>query len=255
MRLQKFLASRGVASRRAAESLIAAGRVSVNGTPVSRQGVVIDPASDTVSVDGKAIAVATSGARTIILNKPRGYVCSADPKDGRTIYELLEGVPERVMYAGRLDRNSEGVVILSTDGDLVLRLTHPRFGHEKSYRVTVSGVVDGHVLERLNAPMEIEGYRTRPARVSLVREGGKGGRVILDVVLREGRHRQIREMCRQCGLSVHRLVRIAVGGISLKGLRPGEWRDLSNEEMDSLRLQADGDLPGCPDEPSELSPR
>ena len=238
MRLQKFLAACGVASRRAAEELIAAGRVDVNGTTVSQQGTVVDPDKDTVLVDGVAVRLPAGKRRTIILHKPRGYVCSAAPTEGRTIYELLRDVTPKLAYAGRLDRNSEGLVVLSNDGDLVLRLTHPRFGHEKTYRVTVSGRVDDAVLARLNEPVLIEGYRTQPARASVLKTGDKAGRSILVIILREGRHHQVREMCRLCGLEVHRLVRTAIGGVSLRGLRPGEWRDLSEEEIGALALAA-----------------
>ena len=234
VRLQKFLAACGVASRRAAEEMIAAGRVEVNGATVSRQGVLVDPARDSVRVDGAPVRLPSGAHRTIALHKPRGYVCSAAPSDGRTIYELLDGVTGRLAYAGRLDRNSEGLVILSGDGELVQRLSHPRFGHEKTYRVTVSGTVGAPVLGRLNEPMEIEGYRTRPARVTVLKPGDKDGRTILQFVLSEGRHHQVREMCRICGLEVHRLVRTAIGGLSLKGLKPGQWRDLSADEVRRL---------------------
>lgn len=234
MRLQKYLAACGVASRRAAEGIILAGRVEVNGAKVSRLGTSVDPGRDKVSVDGATVRPPSGRPRTIALHKPRGYVCSASPADGRTIYELLSGVPGKPAYAGRLDRNSEGLVVLSSDGELVLRLTHPRFGHEKTYRVTVSGRVNDAVLARLNAPMLIEGYRTRPARVSLLKAGEKEGRSILEFVLCEGRHHQIREMCALCDLAIHRLVRTAVGGVTLGGLAPGRWRDLSEDEVRGL---------------------
>jgi 23S rRNA pseudouridine2605 synthase len=238
MRLQKFLAACGIASRRAAEGMIADGRVVVNGTTVLRQGTLVATDRDVVLVDGAAVRMHDGKRRAIVLHKPRGYVCSAAPGEGRTIYELLRDVPTQLAYAGRLDRNSEGLVVLSNDGDLVLRLTHPRFGHEKTYRVTVSGRVDDAALARLNAPMLMEGYRTRPARVSVLKAGDKAGRTILEIVLCEGRHHQVREMCRQCGLEVHRLVRTAIGGVSLRGLCPGAWRDLSEEEVGALALAA-----------------
>lgn len=234
MRLQKFLAACGVASRRVSEAMIAAGRVSVNGQIVTKPGTTVAPGADTVSVDGVPVRKAVTASRAIALHKPRGYVCSASPADGRTIYELLRDIPERLMYAGRLDRNSEGLVILSNDGDLVQRLSHPRFGHEKTYRVTVSGEVNETVMRTLNAPVVIEGYRTRPARVSVLKAGEKDGRTILQFILVEGRHHQVREMCRICGLEVHRLVRTAVGSVTLKGLKPGHWRDITADEVRRL---------------------
>jgi len=234
VRLQKYLADCGLASRRACEGLIEDGRVTVNGEPVTRLGSRIDPERDQVRVDGKPAQRPDSSTLTIALHKPRGYVCSASPDDGKTIYELLPETPTRLLYAGRLDKDSEGLVLLSSDGELVNRLTHPRYGHTKTYRVTVSGSLDEAVLAKLNKPMIIEGYRTRPARVTVLGEAATPGRRILEFSLTEGRHHQIREMCMQVGLTIHRLVRTQVGAVNLRGLNPGKWRHLTPEEVAAL---------------------
>jgi pseudouridine synthase len=234
IRLQKYLANCGVSSRRACEAIIEEGRVSVNGVRVTQLGSRMDPAQDRVTVDGKTVAPPGSPHVTAALHKPRGYVCSASPCDGRSIYELLPGTPPRLVYAGRLDKDSEGLVLLSSDGDLVNRLTHPRYGHTKTYRVTVSGKVTPPVLTRLNAPMVIGGYRTRPARVVAVAPATVPDRLILEFTLSEGRHHQIREMCAQVGLTIHRLVRTQVGNVTLRGLKPGQWRRLTPAEVNAL---------------------
>jgi 23S rRNA pseudouridine2605 synthase len=225
-----------VASRRQGETLILAGRVTVNGHTVTELGTKVDPSTDRVSLDDKPVNQAAA-TRTIMLNKPRGYVCSASPADGRIIYELLRGIPERLVYAGRLDKDSEGMVILSSDGALVHHLTHPRFDPEKTYQVTVSGAIDDTILARLNAPMAIEGYITRPAQVRVLRPSGKTGRTLLEFILHEGRNRQIRRMCEKVGLTISRLVRVKVKSLSMKNLAPGQWRDLSSAEIAQLRDQ------------------
>jgi 23S rRNA pseudouridine2605 synthase len=234
VRLQKFLADCGVASRRHAEVLIQAGRVTVNGSMVTTLGSKVQPDTDRVAMGGRPVVPPTT-CRTIMLNKPRGYVCSASALDGRIIYELLEAIPERLTYAGRLDKDSEGIVILSNDGDLVQRLTHPRFDPEKVYQVTVSGTVDSAVLNQLNAPMEIDGYRTQPAQVRVLRPSAKTGRTLLSFILREGRNRQIRRMCEAVGLTINRLVRVQIKALPLGNLQPGQWRELTPGEISRLR--------------------
>jgi pseudouridine synthase len=244
-----------VASRRASANIIAAGRVTVNGRVVTEPGQRIDPGRDGVMVDGAALPAGAEASRTILLYKPRGYICSRAGEQGKTVYELLAGVPERVVPVGRLDKDSEGLLLLSNDGALVERCTHPRFGQEKEYRVTVSGALTPEVVRELERPIEIEGYTTVPARVTAVRRtngrtaerpnGERGtestaierqAKNVLVFVLREGRNRQVRRLCERSGLRVHRLVRTRVGDMTLKGLRPGQWREIrrSTRQSDSV---------------------
>ena len=235
MRLHKFLAQQGVASRRKVEEMMRGGRVAVNDAVVTLPGTRIQPGVDRVSVDGRPIAAQSAPRRTIILNKPRGYVCSRSQVEGRTVFELLRDVEERLVPVGRLDKNTEGLLLLSSDGDLVLRLTHPRFEKEKEYRVTVSGPVSDQQLLTLQSPLLMDGYQTRPAAVRVCGPGTKTSRWILNFVLKEGRKRQIRALCEAAGLEIHRLVRVRVGRLTLGNLRPGQWRDLTAAELAALR--------------------
>jgi len=241
-----------VASRRGSAEIVSAGRVEVNGKVVTEAGLRVDPRQDSIIVDGAPLPAEPENRRSILLYKPRGYICSRSSKDGKTVYELLRDGSERVVPAGRLDKDSEGLLILSNDGGFVERLTHPRFEQEKVYRVTVSGSLAPEVMTELEQPIEIEGYSTLPARVSLLRRGKtpepiaspgginpqrspsatsgqqrtQRGRATLEFVLHEGRNRQVRRLCERSGLKVHRLVRTRVGGFSLRGLKPGQWREL-----------------------------
>ncbi len=232
MRLQKFLAGRGAGSRRACEALILAGRVQVNGhTAVLGQSVV--PATDRVLLDGRPVASDAPVRRAVLLNKPRGYQCTAAA--ARTVYDLLPPSDRALRIAGRLDKDSEGLVLLANDGDLLQRLMHPRHGCVKKYRVTVSGTVNPRVLQDLRAPLKMEdGYTTRPAAVAVLRAGGIAGRIVLEFKLAEGRNRQVRRLCERAGLRVHRLVRTGIGGLTLQGLRPGVWRKLTPLEIRAL---------------------
>jgi 23S rRNA pseudouridine2605 synthase len=245
IRLQKFLAERGVASRRHAAELVRSGRVLVNGKSVTEPGLRIEPGKDRVAVDGRPLSARPGPRRSIVLHKPRGYLCTASLREGKTVYDLLTGIGERLVPVGRLDKNSEGLLVMSNDGDLVHRLSHPRFLQKKTYRVTVSGTVDSGVLERLGASRVVDGYRTRAARVKLLRSGEKPGRSVLEFVLSEGRKRQVRRLCEAQGLRVRRLVRVRVGRLTLAGLQPGEWRDLSPEETVALKKAAPSPRAGC----------
>jgi len=215
--------------------LIVEGRVRVNRKVVREPGTRVDPELDNVVLDGRKVARDAGVHRTIALHKPRGYICTASRREGRTIYDLIEGMDERLVPAGRLDKNSEGLLLLSNDGDLVHRMTHPRFGCEKTYRVTVSGLLNPGAMRTLRSRLVIEGYRIRPANVRVLRRGEKPGRVLLEIVLCEGRRQQIRQMCAQAGLRVHRLVRVRVGNLHLAGLKPGQWRELDREELEALK--------------------
>lgn len=226
MRLQKYLAERGVASRRAVVDWIRAGRVSVNEKPALEPGLRIDPAVDRIAVDGREMPLEREARRTILLHKPRGYVCSTRSQGAPTVYDLLPEMTERLVPAGRLDKNSEGLLVLSSDGDLINRLTHPRFGHRKTYRVTVSGALDDRTLSSLRVPLDVDGYRTRPAEVRIVKAGERALRTIIEFTLSEGRNQQIRHLCERAGLRVHRLVRTSLGAWTLHGLKPGQWREV-----------------------------
>ena len=236
VRLQKFLAERGVTSRRGAIAVLEAGRVLVNGTTVREPGFRVDPEKDVVSLDGGALSLASPRARTLALYKVRGYVCSRSARQGKTVYDLLGDIPERVVPVGRLDKDSEGLLLLSNDGELVNRLTHPKFGQRKTYEVTVAGTVSPDALALLRSRLIIDEYRIQPAHVTVIRPAAAGA-TQLRFVLSEGRNRQIRKMCAAAGLRVRRLVRVAIGALSLDSMKPGEWRDLSEDEIAALVRQ------------------
>lgn len=232
-RLQNVLSHAGVASRRRAAEMIEAGRVTVDGIVVSRPCERVDPAAARICVDGAPLA-AGEARRTIMLYKPAGVLSStSDPFGGRTVADLVRGqVAERLVPVGRLDRDSEGLLLMSNDGDLTLRLTHPRFEHEKTYVVKVAGRWSEEKLRILRGPVKMpDGYVTRPAPVTVLRRQADNT-ALLEFRLREGRKRQIRYMCSAAHLVVLSLVRVAIGGLRLPpDLRPGEWRDLSAEEI------------------------
>ena len=231
-RLQKLISSAGLASRRAAEELIKQGRVKVNGETASL-GMSADPELDDIRVNGKRLRI--SGNRVyIMLNKPRGYVTTlSDEKGRKTVAELVKGAGRRLYPVGRLDLNSEGLLIMTDDGEAANALMHPSHEVGKTYRVTVSGREPEAAVRELEALREVEGEPIRPAQVSFAGETGEG-KYMLDVTIHEGRNRQVRKMCAAAGLEVRRLVRIAEGELSLGGLQTGKWRHLTSEELDWL---------------------
>ncbi len=235
-RLQNVLSHRGVASRRHAAEIIAAGRVTVDGRVVTEPGARVDPSSARIVVDGKPLASAEEKTRTIIMYKPAGVLSTlSDPFGGRTVADLLRGkVSERLVPVGRLDKDSEGLLLLSNDGALVNRLTHPRFEHEKIYIVRAAGRWSDDKLRVLRGSVEMpDGYMTRPVPVEVVRIGDDNVHVLC-FHLREGRKRQIRYMCSAAHLVVLSLKRVAVGALRLPDdLKPGEWRDLSSSDIDA----------------------
>ena len=231
-RLQKIIAASGLMSRRAAEELIAAGRVRVNGA-VASLGDKADVSRDKIDVDGKSLAPAEEKVY-IMLNKPRGYVTTLkDEKGRRTVAELVSEIGLRLYPVGRLDLNSEGLLIMTNDGDLADHLMHPRGGVEKCYRTTVTGEDVPTAAEKLRQPMRIDGRPTRGVRVELERLTDKGG--VLLVTIGEGRNRQVRKMCEQAGLRVTRLCRISEGGLKLGDLKSGRWRELTRAEIACLK--------------------
>lgn len=238
IRLQKLLSMAGVASRRTAETLISEGRVTVNGRPVTTLGAKADPATDDVRVDGRRVRPVTTH-RYILLYKPTGFVTTRrDPQRRRTVLDLLGGLRDYVYPVGRLDYDTEGLLLLTSDGDLAARLTHPRHGVERVYEATVAGTPDGHAIDALRDGVVIDGRRTAPARVVAGSTVSRGRHITtrLTLTLREGRNRQVRQMCAVVGHPVRSLCRTRMGPLTLRGLRPGEWRDLTPAEV--TRLQA-----------------
>ena len=234
-RLQKILAQAGIASRRAAERLMAEGRVTVNGRTVREMGTKADPAADDVRVDGQRVKSAER-RRYILLNKPAGYVTTrSDPQRRPTVLDLLRGVREYVYPVGRLDYDTEGLLLLTNDGDLAARLTHPRHGVERTYEAHVAGMPDEHAVERLRKGIPLDGKRTLPAQVTLLNQsrGHRGG--VLVMTIREGRNRQVRRMCEATGYPVQHLRRTKIGPLSDRTLKPGHWRELAAEEIRRLK--------------------
>ncbi len=234
IKLQKYFTDCGVMSRRAAEKEIECGRVKVNGE-VATPGQRIIPGVDTVTYKGKAVTMPKFKKNVyIMLNKPRGYLTTMSDDRGRaTVAELVEDVGTRVYPVGRLDMDSEGLLLLTNDGELALKLTHPRHEIPKIYHVRVGGKVDHPTLKALNAPMEIDGYKLLPVKTELI--SIKPDYSVLRMTLFEGRNRQIRKMCEAVGLDVLRLCRIAIGNITLGELAPGKWRYLSSSQVEYLR--------------------
>lgn len=231
-RIQKILSQAGVASRRAAEQLMLDGRITVNGVTVRELGTKADPARDDVRVDGRRVK-APARRRYLLLNKPRGYVTTrSDPQRRPTVIDLLAGVRDYVYPVGRLDFDSEGLLILTNDGELAALLTHPRHGVARVYEARVLGAPDDHDCDRLARGVTIDGRRAAAAEVERL------GPSHLRITVHEGRNRQVRRMCEAIGHPVEQLRRVAIGPIRDPKLRPGAWRDLRDEEVDRLRRAA-----------------
>jgi len=238
-RLQKILSQAGIASRRASEQLMLDGRVTVNGVPIRELGTKADPAADDIRVDGRRVKV-VENHRYLLLNKPRGYVTTrSDPQRRPTVIDLLRGVREYVYPVGRLDFDSEGLLLLTNDGDLAAKLTHPRHGIARVYEARVLGVPDERDIERLSRGIVIDGRRTQAADIRMLPHKRDAGESTLVVTIREGRNRQVRNMCDAIGHPVSRLTRIAIGPIRDATLKQGRWRELLSEEVKRLRAAAD----------------
>jgi 23S rRNA pseudouridine2605 synthase len=233
-RLQKILSRGGIASRRAAEALILAGRVRVNGRVVTELGAKADARKDDVSVDGKRVA--REPAVYVLLHKPRGVVSTMHDPEGRpSVRELLGSVPGRVFPVGRLDFATSGALLATNDGDFANGLMHPRQAVPKTYVLKVQGVMEPKDVERWRKGVLLEDGPTLPARVSLLRH--EGDKTWIELTIKEGRNQQIRRMGEATGFRVMRLARVGFAGIGTEGLRPGKWRFLSREELVALKKE------------------
>ena len=232
MRIQKFVSDAGIMSRRAAEKAILAGEITVNGKP-AEIGMKINVGQDVVKYRGKTVSASEENVY-LILNKPVGYLTSmSDDRGRKCVSELVANVGTRVYPAGRLDLESEGLLIFSNDGELVNRLTHPKHSMAKYYHVTVNAVLTEEQRKRLSSPMVIDGYTIRPVRHRVIKS--ENGQMTLEMQLFEGRNRQIRKMCEKIGVEVLKLKRVAIGDIRLAGLESGKWRLLNRDQVKYLK--------------------
>lgn len=234
IRLQKIIADSGYCSRRKAEELIAANKIKLNGRPV-KLGDKADPRKDIITINGEKLLVERKRKFLyIMLNKPRGYVTTMSDEQGRRIVtDLLDGIEERVYPIGRLDRNTEGLLLFTNDGAFANDITHPSRNVSKTYRVTIHPDITEEQLVELSQGVLIDGEKTLPASVIVLAK--EEGRVVLQVVIREGKNRQVRKMCEAVGLEVARLKRTAIGPLKLGMLKPGTYRHLTPEELRALR--------------------
>lgn len=240
-RLQKILSRAGITSRRGAEELITAGRVAVNGLVVTELGTKADPERDSITLDGKKVDHAVAGV-FLLLYKPAGYMTTLKDPEGRPLVtDLLKDVRERVYPVGRLDYNTEGLLLLTNDGDWANALAHPSHEVDKGYHVRIRGQVTEDQLRKLAAGLDLEDGKTAPAVVSLVRESESN--TWLSITIHEGRYRQVRRMCEAVGLSVVRLKRVSYAFLNLEGLKSGEHRSLTKNEVECLRHLGRGGQP------------
>lgn len=248
-RIQKVLSDQGICSRRAAEKLIAEGRVKVNGHPVGL-GDKMDPTYDKVSIDGKNVRIVRKRQYTyIMLHKPRGFVTTtADKHAEKTVMDLLTDLDRRVYPIGRLDKDSEGLLLLTDDGAFAQMLTHPSGGVGKLYRVTVRPhATEQQIIDMSSGVVLDDGVKTQPCVIHVVTD--EPNRTVLEITLHEGRNRQIRRMCEAVGLEVIRLKRSAEGPVKLGMLQPGEWRELKRSEINALRNAAQSGRGPAPEKP------
>ena len=231
------MADAGIMSRRAAEKEIAAGRVFVNGKP-AMIGQKVDPETDEVRYDGRIVGKGFKKFVYIMLNKPRGYVTTASDERGRkTVLDLVSDISERIYPVGRLDMDSDGLLLLTNDGELTNKLTHPRHEIPKIYNVEVKGKVERDTIKKLSSPMKIDDYEIQPVETSILtmKNDPRHETTTLRMELYEGRNRQIRKMCEKCGLEVIKLTRVAIGDIKLGNLKPGDYRHLTKTQVEYLK--------------------
>lgn len=254
-RIQKVLADQGICSRREAERLIAAGKVKVNGHPVGL-GDKMDPDYDKVSIDGKNVRIVRKRQYTyIMLHKPRGYLTTrSDDRGRKTVMDLVADVPAMLRPVGRLDKDSEGLLLMTDDGAFINLLTHPSGGVGKLYRVTVNPrATEEQIVQMASGVVLDDGVRTQPCVIHVLSD--EPGRTVLEITLREGRNRQIRRMCSAVGLQVVRLKRSAEGPVKLGMLQPGEYRELKRSEVSALRNAAQKNARPAPARPQPAGRR
>ena len=234
IRLQKYLAEAGIASRRKCEEYILEGKVKVNGKIVTELGTKIDTEKDKVLFQGKAVKK-ESELVYILLNKPTGYVTTTKEQMGRKmVLDLVRDVKTRILPVGRLDMYTSGALILTNDGDFIYKVTHPKHEVNKTYIARVKGIVNGQDLETLRTGVKIEDYTTSPAIVDILEIDKEKKLTKLEITIHEGKNRQVRKMCETLGYGMHSLHRYSIGKISVKGLKRGDWRYLTDKEVKSL---------------------
>jgi len=232
-RLQKYLANSGVASRRKCEEYILQGKVKVNGKIITELGTKIDPEKDIIEFENKLIKENSKNVY-ILLNKPIGYVTTSDDQFGRdTVLDLVK-VKERIVPVGRLDMYTSGALILTNDGDFVYKVTHPKHEVEKTYTVTIKGIVQNNEVEQLRNGVKIEDYTTKPAKVKILKTDIEKDLSRLEITIHEGKNRQVRKMCEAVGRKVLALHRSKIGNIGVKDIEIGKWRYLNSKEIEQL---------------------
>lgn len=235
-RLQKFLAEAGVASRRKAEELIQAGRVQVNGKTVKEMGCKIDPAKDKVTFDGRLVKTEQTKKVYIMLYKPEGYVTTAKEQFGRpAVLDLIHGVKERIFPVGRLDYDTSGLLLLTNDGDLTYKLTHPKHDVDKTYIAKLYGVPDAMDLQKFRRGVVIDGRKTRPAKIQILEKDKDQRYCTVEIIIHEGKNRQVRKMCEAIKHPVAQLKRVATGELQLGDLKKGAYRHLTEKEVKYLQ--------------------
>jgi len=238
IRLHKYLAEMGVAARRTVERMIAEGRITVNEQPVRSSPCFVTPGADRICIDGRRVASRPPGKVYFLLNKPRGVICTQrDPQQRPRAVDLIPPVGRRVYCVGRLDADSTGLIILTNDGDLTQRLTHPSYSVPKTYVVEIAGQMHPQEMASLKAGLWLDSRRTRPAELRVLRRGPS--RSLLQIRLTEGRNREIRRLLARLGHNVRRLKRTAIGPITDRGLKPGSFRKLTPAEISRLRRAAE----------------
>lgn len=233
-RLQKFIANQGICSRRKAEEYITSGRIKVNGNVIMELGTKIDPNKDIIEVDGKKISNISGKKVYILLNKPIGYVTTTRDQFNRNTVLDLVNIKEKVLPVGRLDMYTSGAIILSNDGDFIYKITHPKYEVEKTYNVTLKGQVTDEEIEQLKNGVQIENYVTGKAKVKILRIDKEKDLSRVEIIIHEGKNREVRKMCEAIGRKVLALHRTKIGNISVKDLRLGTWRYLKPNEIKSL---------------------
>lgn len=235
IRLQKYMADRGIASRRKCEEYIIQGKVQVNGKTITQLGVKINPQTDTILFDNKTISNKKKEMIYILLNKPIGYVTTAKDQFQRdTVLDLLKGINERLVPVGRLDMYTSGALILTNDGDFVYQVTHPKHEIEKTYVATIKGKILPSEVEQLQQGVQIENYITKPAKVKILKIIPEKGVSRIEIAIHEGRNRQVRKMCEAIGKRVMALHRSKIGNVNVKDLKIGQWRYMKASEIKSI---------------------